>query len=83
MSNLAAVNSILKHQIERTTGEFLTAVLGAVGPNPPLAPDPCVGKLVRQRVNRLEHKIAPVDADYGAGLVVVDDQLAVFHVVTK
>ena len=42
MRDLAAVNSILKHQIECATGEFLAAIRGAVGPNPPLAPYPCL-----------------------------------------
>jgi hypothetical protein len=83
MRNLAAVNSILEHQVERATGEFLAAVRGPVGAGPKLAPYPCIRKLVLERVNRFERKIAPVNADHGAGLAVVDDQLAFFCVVTK
>src|ERR1019366_7154553 len=44
---------------------------------------PGVGKVVPQRVNRLEREIAPVDLDNNAGLGGVDDQLAVFHVITQ
>src|SRR5215472_11817326 len=83
MSNPAPVNSILKHQIERPTGEFLAAVLGAVGPNPSFAPYPRDCKLLLERTNRLECKITPINVDNGAGLFIIDHQLTVFHVVPK
>src|SRR6516165_8088470 len=81
MGNLTAVNAVLQHLIERPTGEFLTAVFAAVGANAPLAPYPCACKLVLKYANRLEREIE--DIDNGAGLVVIDDQLAVFHVVPE
>jgi hypothetical protein len=55
----------------------------AAGPHAALALDPGVGKLVPKRVNRLEREIAPVDLDNDAGLGVVDDELAVFHIKTQ
>ena len=58
MCYLAAVNTVLKDQVKRPTGELLTSIGGAVGPRSALALDPGVGKLVPQRVNRLEREIA-------------------------
>src|ERR1019366_7553981 len=55
----AAVKLVLKNQIKCPTGELLTAIFGAVGPRSALALDPGVGKVVPQRVNRLEREIAP------------------------
>ena len=78
MCYLAAVKPVLKDQIKRPTGESLAAIFGAVGPQSPLALDPCVGKRVPQCVNRFEREIALVNIDNDAGLGVVDDQLAVF-----
>src|SRR5712692_2700998 len=63
MSNLAAVNAVLKHQIERPTGEFLATILGAIGSYPLLTPYPYACKLVLEIANRFERKIAPVDID--------------------
>src|ERR1700716_293225 len=83
MSNLAAVNAVLQHQIERATGEFLAAVLGAVGPNPSLAPYPRAYELVLERTNGLERKVTPINIDNGLGPVVIDDQLAVFYVIPE
>jgi hypothetical protein len=72
----------LEDQIQRPTGELLAPIFGAVGPRSALALNPGVGKLVPKRVNQLEREIAPIDLDNDAGLVVVDDQLAVVHVIT-
>ena len=76
MGYFAAVKLVLKNQIKCSTGELLTAIFGAVGPRSALALDPGVGKVVPQRVNRLEREIAPVDLDNNAGLGGVDDQRA-------
>jgi len=81
--HLAAVKPVLKNQIKRPTGELLAPIFGAVGPRSALALDPDVGKLVPQRVNRLEREIAAVDLDNDAGLGVVDDELAAFHIITQ
>ena len=77
---LAAVKTVLKDQIKRPTGELLTPIFGAVGPRSALALDPGVGKLVPQRVNRLEREIAPVDLDNDAGLgVPAYDLIMLWH----
>jgi hypothetical protein len=55
---LAAVNTVLKDQIKRPTGELLAPIRGAVGPHAALALYPGVGKRVPQRVNGLEREIA-------------------------
>src|SRR5262249_44030157 len=83
MSNPAAVNAVLKHQIERAARKFLAAVLGAVGPDPSFAPYPCSYKLVLERANGSEREIALVNVNNGVGLVVIDHQLAVFYVVSQ
>jgi hypothetical protein len=61
MCYLAAVKPVLKDQIKCPTGELLAPIRGTVGPHAALALDPGVGKLVPQRVNRLERAIAPID----------------------
>src|SRR5882762_3134267 len=83
MGNLATVNPVLQHQIERAASELLTAILGTVRPGPSLAPYPRVCKFVLERTNRFEGEIAAVDVDHFAGLVVIDHQLAVFHVIPE
>lgn len=55
---LAAVEPVLEDQIKRPTGELLTPICGAIGPQAALALDPGVRKLVLKRVNRLEREIA-------------------------
>ncbi len=66
-----------------STGEPLAAIFGAIGAQSALALYPAVGNLVPQGVNRLERKVTPVDLDNDASLGVVDDELAVFHVITQ
>src|ERR1700736_5980247 len=83
MGYLAAVKPVLKDQIKRPTGELLTPIFGAVATHAALALDPGVSKLDSKRVNRLEREIAPVDLDNDAGLGVIDNELAVFHVITQ
>ena len=55
---LAAVNTVLKDQIKRPTGERLAPIFGAVGPGSALALDPGVGKLAPQK--RGPDQCAPV-----------------------
>src|SRR5258708_5004470 len=83
MGDLAAVNAVLQHQIESATVYRLTTIRNAVGPNPSFTPDPRTGKFIVQIANRFEHEIATVDIDDSTGLVFVDDELAVFHVVSE
>ncbi len=83
MGDLAPVNAVLQHQVERATGYLLAAIRGAVGPNPSFTPDPRTRKFIVQIANRFEHEIATVDIDDRAGLVFIDDELAVFHVVSE
>ena len=51
MCNLAAVNSILKHEVECAAGEFLAAVFVAIRSKSPLASYPCVCKRILQDAN--------------------------------
>src|ERR1041384_5470154 len=83
MHNLAAVDAILKHQIERPTGNHATPIHGAVWPNPALAPDTSGRELLLEITNRLDRKIAPVDVNHDLGFGVIDDQPAIFHVVAE
>jgi len=46
VGDLAPVNAILQHQIERATAYLLTTVRGAVGPNPSFTPDPRTRKFI-------------------------------------
>jgi hypothetical protein len=50
MCYLAAVKPVLKDQIERSTGELLTPIRGAIGAQSVLALDPGVRKRVPKRV---------------------------------
>src|SRR5262249_45450468 len=83
VGDLAPVDAVLQHQIERPTANLLTAIGGAVRPNPSFAPDPRSCKLIMQLANRFDRKIAPVDIYDGPGLISVDDKLAVLHVVSE
>jgi hypothetical protein len=49
----------------------------------PFAPDPGIGKLVPQSMHRFQHEIALVDVDNDSGFGFVDDELAVFDVVSE
>jgi hypothetical protein len=46
VGDVAPVNAVLQHQIERATGYLLATIRGAVGPNPSFTPDPRTGKFM-------------------------------------
>jgi hypothetical protein len=46
MRDLAAVNSILQHEIERSTGHFLIAICVSIGVDSWLAANPCTGEFI-------------------------------------
>src|SRR5262245_24796744 len=84
MGNLAAVDAILEHEIERAPGDWATtAVKRAVRPNPALAHDSLGRKLLLEVANRLEHQISLEDVDHDLSFIPVDDQLAIFDVVSQ
>ena len=51
--------------------------------DPSLAPDAGAGKLIPQGVNRLEGEVAPENVNDDAGLLLIDHQLTVAHVVAE
>src|SRR5438045_1519559 len=84
MSNLAAVNAILEHEIKRSPGDWAPAAVdGAVRPNPALAHDTVGRKLLLEITNRLECQVSLEDFGNDLGFILIDDQLAIFDVVSE
>src|SRR6266446_10735662 len=77
VSNLAAINAVLQHQVERTTGEWLATRDAARGARPQPALDTPGFKLVLQQSDRAEFGIAAKNEAHGFRLAVDDDELAV------
>jgi hypothetical protein len=83
VSDLAAINPVLQHEIECATRQSLAAIFGADWADPPLAPYARRCKVIRQCANRLERKIATIDVDNRVSLGIVDDELAILHIVAE
>src|SRR5262249_44877344 len=84
MDNLAAVDAILKHEIECSPGDWSpSAVNDAVRPNPALALDSAGRKLLLEIPNRLKCQVSLEDVDYEFGFMLVYDQLAIFDVISE
>src|SRR5215831_4911754 len=84
MGNLAAVNAILEHKIKRSPADWAAAaVFCAVASNTTLAHDTAGRKLLLEIANRLEHQISLEDVDHDLGFILIDDQLAIFDVVSE
>src|SRR5213080_2747771 len=81
--NLATINAVLQHQVERTTGDRLAAVPAAVRGGPDLAHNAGAIEILLQFPDRLEFGVAPEDMSDGLGFCAVDDELAVSNVVAE
>src|ERR1700691_349475 len=83
MHDLAAIDSVLQHEIEGTAGERLAAVLIAICCRADLADDVMVVEFGFEQTDGFELSVAPEDMSDRLGLRLVDDKLAVFRVVTE
>src|SRR6267142_4476301 len=79
VDDLASIDPVLQHQIERTAGEWLAAAqaTGCARPQPAL--DAAGVQLVLQQPDRAEFGIAAKDRAHDFRLAVDDDELAVVH----
>jgi hypothetical protein len=81
--DLAAIDAVLKHEIEGAVGEFLAAISRAVRQGPPLAPNSFGIKFCLQGAHRFELNISLEDMADCESLLFIDDQLPVLNVVTE
>src|SRR6266446_976462 len=83
VNDLAAINAVLQHQVERTTGEWLPTRDAARGARSQLAPDAPGLQFVLQQPDRAEFGVAPKDEAHDFRLHVDDDELAVPRLITE
>src|SRR4029077_18669512 len=76
VDDLASIDPVLQHQIERAAREWLAAAQATrcAGPQPAL--DAAGGELVLQQPDRAEFGIAAKNESHGFRLAVDDDELA-------
>src|SRR4029077_17025566 len=77
VDDLASIDPVLQHQIERAAGEWLAAARGPRGARPQLAPDAAGAELVLQQPDRAEFSIAAKDEAHGFRLAFAEYELAV------
>src|SRR6266403_3703742 len=83
VNDLAAINAVLQHQVERATGEWLPTRDAARGACPQFAPDAAGFQLVLQQPDRAAFGVAPKDEAHDFRLAVDDDELAVLRPITE
>src|ERR1700732_3740070 len=83
VNDLAAINAVLEHQVERATGEWLPARDAARGACPQFAPDAAGFQLVLQQPDRAEFGIAAKNEAHGFRLAVDDGELAVLRPIAQ
>src|SRR6476620_3938159 len=81
--NLATVNPVLQHEVERAAGDRPAAVPAAIGGSADLADNASSIEVFLQLPDGLEIGVAPEDVPDGLGFRGVDDELAVFDVVAE
>src|SRR6266446_5630911 len=77
MDDLASIDPVLKHQIERASGEWLAAAQATRCAGPQRALDAAGVELVLQQPDRAEFGIAAKNEAHGFRLAFDDDELAV------
>src|SRR6266404_8158387 len=77
VDDLASIDLVLKHQIERAAREWLAASQATRCARPELAPNGAGVELVLQQPNRAEFGIATKNEAHGFRLAFDDDELAV------
>src|SRR5690349_6860614 len=65
VNDLAAIDAVLQHQVERTTGEWLPTRDAARGARPQLAPDAPSLQFVLLQPDRAEFSIAAINESHG------------------
>ena len=83
VDGLSAIERILQHQIQRPARKPLAAIGTAVGRHASLAHEAAGRQIVSQGTHRPEFEIAPKDRPHGRRFRLVDDELALLHVVTE
>src|SRR5467141_926404 len=83
VDDLASIDPVLQHQIERAAGEWLAASQATRCARPELALDAAGVELVLQQPDRAEFGIAAKNEAHGFRLAVDDDQLAVLRLIPE
>ena len=81
--DLAAINTVLQHQIEGAAGERLATGLAAVLVDANLALYAEAIELFLEGEDRTKRGVAPMDVVDGLCLYMVDDQLPVINIVSQ
>src|SRR6266478_6151020 len=83
VNDLAAIDAVLQHQVERAAGEWFPTRDAARGARSQLAPDAPGLQFFLQQPDRAEFGVAPKDEAHDFRLAVDDDELAVLRPVTE
>src|SRR6266436_2729558 len=83
VDDLASIDPVLQHQVERAAGEWLAAPQATRCAGPQLALDAAGVELVLQQPNRAEFGIATKNEAHGFRLAFDDDELAVLCPMTS
>src|SRR6266436_8972712 len=83
VNDLAAIDAVLQHQVERAASEWFPTRDAARGARPQLALDAPGFQLVLQQPDRAEFGIAAKNETHDLRLAVDDDELAVLRLITE
>ncbi len=83
MHDLAAIEAILQHVIERSPHHGLASIGPTIRRGAALAEDTRRIEVLLEQSHRAQVLVAAEDVADGLGLGLVDDQLSVFHVITE
>src|ERR1700736_3604207 len=83
VNDLAAIDAVLQHQVECTTGEWFPTRDAARGARPQLALDAPGFQLILHQPDRAEFGVAAKDEAHDFRLAVEDDELAVLRPVAE
>src|SRR3984893_9642553 len=77
MDDLAPIDPVLQHPIQRAPDNRLAAHAWAGGARPPLAADAVSFELLLQQTHRAQRGVAPEDMPHGLSLALDHDQLVI------
>src|SRR6478735_8101975 len=83
VDDLASIDPVLQHQIERAAGEWLAALPATRCARPQFAPDAAGVQLALQQPDRAEFGIPTKNEAHGLRLAFVDDELAVLCLIPE
>src|SRR5437764_1387514 len=83
MHDVAAIDPVLQHQVERASGDRLPAPATAGAAGPLLADNSLELQLVPEQTHRAQHAISPEDVPHRVCFAGNDDKLMIAHRVAE